>query len=165
MSEQHRSLQVEGSATSVWLQTRSLSTPHGIFVASAPRNDVKHVSAFSRQAFARGLQFRLLPPPSRAQGRPGARRTRGLMCKCASKKCAHEHTGEAETLRPSLRNGFTTYTRSLVAMLCHHRRRDAKHHRQLDASLGASGPHDFAVRIGAARLATQRVHRSLPQRQ
>jgi len=30
-----------------------------------------------------------------------------------------------------------------------------KHHRQLDASVGASGPHDFAVRISAARLATQ----------
>src|ERR1700753_2550852 len=27
-----------------------------------------------------------------------------------NKKCAHEHTGEAETLRPSLRNGSTTYT-------------------------------------------------------
>src|SRR6266545_4006283 len=25
------------------------------------------------------------------------------------KKCAHEHTGSAETLRPSLRNGFTAY--------------------------------------------------------
>src|SRR3984893_2273602 len=34
MIEQHRRLQVEWvSATSVWLQTRSLSTPHGIFVA------------------------------------------------------------------------------------------------------------------------------------
>jgi hypothetical protein len=31
MIEQHRCLQVEGSATSVWLQTWSLSTPHGIF--------------------------------------------------------------------------------------------------------------------------------------
>src|SRR5665213_444139 len=30
-----------------------------------------------------------------------------------------------------------------------------KHHRQLDTSVGASGPHDFAVRIGVARLATQ----------
>src|SRR6202161_832282 len=28
---------------------------------------------------------------------------------CASKENAHEHTGSAETLRPSLRNGFTTY--------------------------------------------------------
>jgi hypothetical protein len=28
---------------------------------------------------------------------------------CASKKCAHEHTGSAEAVRPSLRNGFTVY--------------------------------------------------------
>jgi hypothetical protein len=36
---------------------------------------------------------------------------------------------------------------SLVTGLsCHHRQRDAKHHRQLDASVGASGPHGFAVR-------------------
>ncbi|MEO6782085.1 MAG: hypothetical protein ABI407_12550, partial [Bradyrhizobium sp.] len=40
MIEQHRRLQVEWfQQTSVWLQTWSLSTPHGIFVASAPRND------------------------------------------------------------------------------------------------------------------------------
>jgi hypothetical protein len=31
--------------------------------------------------------------------------------------------------------------------------------RQLDTSVGASGPHDFAVRIGIARLARRRVHR------
>jgi hypothetical protein len=44
----------------------------------------------------------------RAQGRPGARCTRGLMCKM-HKANAHEHTGSAETLRPSPRNGFTAY--------------------------------------------------------
>jgi hypothetical protein len=26
------------------------------------------------------------------------------------KKCAHEHTGPAESIRPSLRNGFTAYS-------------------------------------------------------
>src|ERR1700682_5418153 len=31
--------------------------------------------------------------------------------------------------------------------------------RQLDTSVGVSGPHDFAVRIGIARLARRRVHR------
>ena len=36
---------------------------------------------------------------------------------------------------------------------CHRRRCDAKHHHQLDASIEASGPHDFAVRISAVRLA------------
>src|SRR5882724_6689516 len=45
---------------------------------------------------------------TRAQGRPGARCTRGLVCNMC-KECAHEHTGSAETLRPSLRNGFTAY--------------------------------------------------------
>ena len=44
----------------------------------------------------------------RAQGRPGARRTRGLVCN-ADRKCAHEHTGSAGASRPSLRNGFTAY--------------------------------------------------------
>jgi hypothetical protein len=34
-----------------------------------------------------------------------------------------------------------------------------KDFRQLDASTEASGPHDFAVRIGNARLARRRVHR------
>jgi hypothetical protein len=52
-----------------------------------------------------------------------------------------------------VRNGFTTYfVLSLVnGLSCHHRQRDAEHHRQLDASVGASGPHDFAVRASTVR--------------
>ena len=34
--------------------------------------------------------------------------TRGLVCK-VHKENAHEHTGSAEAIRPSLRNGFTAY--------------------------------------------------------
>jgi hypothetical protein len=34
----------------------------------------------------------------------------------------------------------------VTGLSCHRHRRDAKHHRRLDASVGASGPHDFAVR-------------------
>jgi hypothetical protein len=48
------------------------------------------------------------PQKKRAQGKPGARCTRGLVCKHTSKN-AHEHTGSAEAVRPSLRNGFTAY--------------------------------------------------------
>jgi len=44
----------------------------------------------------------------RAQGKPGARCTRGLVCKHAQKN-AHEHTGSAEAIRLSLRDGFTAY--------------------------------------------------------
>ena len=39
---------------------------------------------------------------------PGARCTRGLVCKIVQKN-AHEHTGSAEAIRHSLRNGFTAY--------------------------------------------------------
>ena len=39
---------------------------------------------------------------------PDARCTRDLM-RNVHKKCAHEHTGEAENIRHSLRNGFTAY--------------------------------------------------------
>jgi hypothetical protein len=39
---------------------------------------------------------------------PDARCTRGLACK-TGKENAHEHTGSAEALRHSLRNGFTAY--------------------------------------------------------
>src|SRR5580704_10565018 len=34
-----------------------------------------------------------------------------------------------------------------------------RHHRELDASIGASGPHDFAVRLSAVRQERLRVHR------
>jgi hypothetical protein len=47
----------------------------------------------------------------RAQGKPGARCTRGLVCKHAQKN-AHEHTGSAEASRPSLRNGLRLTPRS-----------------------------------------------------
>ena len=93
-------------------------------------------------------------PPSqdteRAQGKPGARCTRGLVCN-VRKKCAHEHTGSAEAFRLSLRDGFTAYfaLSSVNGLSCHRRRRDRL--RKLDASVAASGPHDFAVRISRAR--------------
>jgi hypothetical protein len=73
------------------------------------------------------------------------------MCKFAQNKNAHEHTGSAESIRPSLRNGFTTYiVLSLVTgFLATIAARALP--ATLDASIGASGPHDFAVRICAVR--------------
>ncbi|HEY4232902.1 MAG TPA: hypothetical protein VGM76_05735 [Lacipirellulaceae bacterium] len=37
-----------------------------------------------------------------------------------------------------------------------------RHHHRLDASIGASGPHDFAVRFSAVRQKRRRVHRIPP---
>src|SRR5674476_1531922 len=110
---------------------------------------------------------RVLQEPSaqkRAQGKPGARCTRGLACKCTEKN-AHEHTGSAEAIRPSLRNGSNGFLRDLpgdraflspsLAKTCFH---------ELDASVEASGPHDFSVRFGAVRQERRCVHRIPSQR-
>src|SRR5229473_4516576 len=61
---------------------------------------------------ARGLLFLHALYEKRAQGKPGARCTRGLACKMVQKS-AHEHTGSAEAVRPSLRNGFNGFLRTL----------------------------------------------------
>jgi hypothetical protein len=68
---------------------------------------------------------------------------------CASKENAHEHTGSAETLRPSLRNGFTTYiVLSLVnRSLLPPSPREALASQGLDASNPGVRTHDFAVRL------------------
>jgi len=102
-------------------------------------------SAFSRRDTPEALrQFDPLRK-KRAQGKPGARCTRGLVRKIVQKS-AHEHTGSAEAVRPSLRNGFTAYnalspvTGFLATVAC-------GWCRKLDASVGASGPHVFAVRL------------------
>jgi hypothetical protein len=48
----------------------------------------------------------------------------------------------------------------VTGLSCHRRQRDARHRRQLDASVGASGPHDFAVReVSAFVSRATRVHR------
>jgi hypothetical protein len=110
-------------------------------------------------AFARGLQIHSPqkievagdPQKKRAQGRPGARCTRDLACKGRSEG-AHEHTGSAEAVRPSLRNG-------LRLIPCSPRRDQSLFvtviaripPRNLTPAIGASGPHDFAVRLCHAR--------------
>ena len=95
---------------------------------------------------------------------PGARCTRGLVCKMCE-ECAHEHTGSAETLRPSLRNGFTAYTvlSPAIGLFCHRRPRKVL----LAANLApASGCQDHTA-LPSARIALVssnfRVHRIPPR--
>ncbi len=100
--------------------------------------------------------------PKGTQGRPDARRTRGLACK-SRENSAHEHTGSAEAVRPSLRNGFNGYfalfpVTGFLATVASEKMTSQK----LDASTGASEPHDFAVRLSAVRQERLRVHRIPP---
>jgi hypothetical protein len=79
--------------------------------------------AFPRRETPGGC-FRTFPRRWREQGMPGARCTRGLVCKIVQRS-AHEHTGSAEAIRHSLRNGFTAYgvLSPATNSSCHRRRR------------------------------------------
>ncbi|MGJ4891998.1 hypothetical protein [Bradyrhizobium sp. HKCCYLR20261] len=77
------------------------------------------------------------------------------MARLQKRKQAAVTTGLAEHTRPSLRDGFTTYTWSpWCAGLVGHHGDNALARLALDTSIGVSGPHDFAVRnepfVGAA---------------
>src|SRR5260370_25180464 len=86
----------------------------------------------------------------RAQGKPGARCTRGLVCKVRKEKCTRAYRFSGG-IRPSLRNGFTAYSAlsPVNGLSCH--RRLAENSTRLDAGIGASEPRDFAVRVSRAR--------------
>jgi len=71
-------------------------------------------------------------------------------------KKAHEHSHHGHTgiTRHSPHNGLAAYIALSPATGLSCRRRPQVATCKLDASVGASGPHDFAVRASAARLAT-----------
>src|SRR4029077_2553686 len=80
---------------------------------------------------------------------PGARCTRGLVCKDAQKS-AHEHTGTDGAIRLSLRDGFTAYfvLSPVTGLSCHR-------HPQKRASANltpASGRQDHTTSPYATRL-------------
>src|ERR1700744_6244796 len=110
---------------------------------------------------ARGLQVRSPQKKRRREDRVHA--APAVSCASCTKESAHEHTGSAEAVRPSLRNGFTAYfvlspVIGFLATVAPKKRASY----ELDASVGASGPHDFAVRFSAVRQKRLRVHRIPP---
>jgi hypothetical protein len=77
----------------------------------------------------------------------------------ATKKAGGSHHRFSRINRHSLRDGVTAYgALSPVSGLDSHRR-SRERLAELDPSVGGSGPHVFAVRVGAPRRACQRVHR------
>ena len=133
--------------------------------SDSSNNDAPHTRIrILATAFARVLQ---IFPPSKNGGRrrpsregavrsqEGRREDRvraapAVSCAKVTNRNAHEHTGSAETLRPSLRNGFTTYlvlspVRPGLLVTVTPQKRELP--RSLTPAIGASGPHDFAVRF------------------
>ena len=87
----------------------------------------------------------------RAQGRPGGRCTRGLAQKRFAQ--AQEPQVQAVITRPSLRDGLRLIGALLgePMLVCHRCPCAAFASLGRVASVGATGPHHFAVRLGAAR--------------
>src|SRR3989440_8888064 len=89
------------------------------------------------------------PKHQRAQGMPGAQCARSLACKIK------KHTSIVTTVTPGspgipramvLTVSFVLFP--VTGLVCHRRLAFTA---KLDASVGASEPHDFAVRLGAVR--------------
>ena len=122
--------------------------------------------AFSRRIAPELCKYFSRPLKSRGRRECRMRAAPEVSCASGVEKCAHEHTGQRRHIRHSLRNGFTAYNVispvgpcSLSPSLRNEMRDSCK----LDASIGASGPHVFAVRFRAFRQGHFRVHRSPPR--
>jgi hypothetical protein len=127
----------------------------------------------SRGAEASELMHRRGPSKTRAQGKPGADCTHSLV-RNKQKRTSLVTTGSVRTGRPSLRDGFNGFFRGLLGghavppsirgvVMAHVPGWVRQALRNLDASIGASGPHDFTVR--SSNVVVLRVliaHRSDP---
>jgi hypothetical protein len=90
----------------------SSSAGPGLRCAPSGLQEFNHTFAIPRRVSPGVCVLPFVLFGKRAQGKPGARCTRGLACKIVQKS-AHEHTGSAEAVRPSLRNGFNGFLRAL----------------------------------------------------
>ena len=116
----HRGACVEGWATRVQLgfasslrAKRSNPGPQGragLLRRFAPRNDVETQLHILATLLRPSCCKNAVPLENRGRGEDRVRAAPAVSCaKCAFGKNAHEHTGSAESLRPSLRNGVTAY--------------------------------------------------------
>ena len=103
-----------------------------------------------------------LSEDQRAQGMPGARCARSLVCKVESTRVVTTVTPGSPGIPYAMVLTVSFALSPVIGLYCHRRRRSCLH--RLDASVEASGPHDFAVRkIGALVFSTVCVHR-IPSR-
>jgi hypothetical protein len=80
----------------------------------------------------------------RAQGMPGARCARSLACRKNTRVSHHGHAGSPGIPRAMVLTAYFALS-PVTGLVCHRRLADTS--ATLDASVGASGPHDFAVRV------------------
>ncbi len=116
----------------------------------------------SRGAIRPSFAFKFPPSLLRAQGMPGAWCARRRMCN-GRKQRAHALVRSHRKHPAFPARWFTAYfaLSPAIGLFCHRRFADTS--ARLDASVEASGPHDFAVRVSAIRQRRVRVHRIPPR--
>src|SRR4029077_17732884 len=104
-----------------------------------------HDKIFPRRDCVRVVQ-ESFASKTRAQGMPGARRTRSLAWGKNKNHTSIVTTGPPDSpgIPCAMVLTVSFALSSVTGLVCHRRRRSCL--RRLDASVGASGPHDFAVR-------------------
>ncbi len=109
----------------------------------------RHTFAISPRVFRASSTENV--PPSKSEGAGNAGRSlRPQPCVRNKKAHKHSHHGHTGNTRHSPRNGFNGFLRALLGDRACLPPSSAKvASRQLDASVGTSGPHDFAVRRSA----------------
>ena len=128
--------------------------------ASSPRHKTQFRDLAARRA--RGLPFtsRLLKFRGRRECRAPDAPVAARVVVVSTRVSHHGHTGNT---RHSPRNGFNGFLRALPGDRACLPPSSADNSANLSASVGASGPHDFAVRFSAVRQRRIRVHR-IPSR-
>jgi hypothetical protein len=126
----------------------------------------------SRGSICPRLAIEFPYPPNRGRRECRVHAAPEVSCAIGTKKYAHEHTGSAEAsdipcamvlrlMSCSPRRAGLVVT--VVSRISRSIQLDRCATARLDASIGASGPHDFAVRIRAVRRRHIRVHRIPPR--
>ncbi len=139
------------AAASLWAQCRTASSTTRAGGYGSLRSQGRRKSDIpifkqpknSRDANrARGMP-RTSAPKNRGRRECRVRAAPAVSCARCTKENAHEHTGSAEAIRHSLRDGFTAYfvLSPGTGLSCPRHLADTS--ATLDASVRASGPHDL----------------------
>jgi len=124
-------------------------------------NDQTHIGVLAAHC-TRGFPDRFTLGKSEGAGNAGCALHPRSRVQCAREVRTRAYRA-AESIRHSLRNGFTTYSAlSLVIGFLATIVPEKLVSQELDASTEASGPHAFVVRVSTPRQRRLRVHRNPP---
>jgi hypothetical protein len=124
-----RSAFVPGMTVVLVAPHKAAQPDHGFTFQTA--NTLAHSRGSIRPSFANSSapkRKRAHATLKRGRGEDRVRAAPAVSCAKVDKKNAHEHTGSAETLRPSPRNGFTAYfvlSPVRPELVCHRRPQEA----------------------------------------